>query len=116
MKKRIEKCKYCNKKLEDGTTRKSFCSDKCRVYWHRENGVKGTEYTPQLQPTSAANIEKFNHVFKELFEKTNVPPDTIQSKIQEYENEIKGLADVGLAKKRKEWCRNKIYELKKQLK
>lgn len=37
MKQRLENCKYCGKKLEDGTTRKEFCSDIHRVYWHREN-------------------------------------------------------------------------------
>ena len=36
MREKRENCKYCDKKLEDGTTRKEFCSDKCRVYWNRD--------------------------------------------------------------------------------
>jgi hypothetical protein len=30
-------CIYCNQEMESKTTRKSFCSDKCRVYWNRKN-------------------------------------------------------------------------------
>lgn len=37
MKKKRETCKYCSEKMEAKTTRQEFCSDKCRVYWSREN-------------------------------------------------------------------------------
>lgn len=36
MKFKKEKCKYCDKDLESKTTRKEFCSSKCRVYWNRD--------------------------------------------------------------------------------
>lgn len=39
MRQRLENCKYCSKKLE-GTTRKEFCSTKCRVYYNREKKIK----------------------------------------------------------------------------
>lgn len=35
MKEKIEKCRYCGTFLEAKTTRKFFCSTKCRVYWNR---------------------------------------------------------------------------------
>jgi ribosomal protein L24E len=37
MKKKRETCKYCGEKMDAKTTRQEFCSDKCRVYWNREN-------------------------------------------------------------------------------
>lgn len=36
MKFKKEKCKYCGSDLESKTTRKEFCSSKCRVYWNRD--------------------------------------------------------------------------------
>lgn len=50
MKQKSEKCLYCDQKLEPKTTRQRFCSDKCRVYWNRDNAkVKISDLT---QPTS----------------------------------------------------------------
>jgi hypothetical protein len=37
MKLKTKCCIYCNKEMESKTIRKSFCSDKCRVYWNRKN-------------------------------------------------------------------------------
>lgn len=37
MKEKKITCKYCEGKMEAKTTRQEFCSDKCRVYWNREN-------------------------------------------------------------------------------
>lgn len=36
MKVRRKNCKYCKSKIITGTTRKVFCTDKCRVYYNRE--------------------------------------------------------------------------------
>lgn len=58
MKQRLENCKYCGNKLADGTTRKKFCSDKCRVYWNREN-----ELLPI--PTQSYVDENLNEIPKE---------------------------------------------------
>lgn len=35
--KKRENCLYCGEKMESKTAKKKFCSDKCKVYWHREN-------------------------------------------------------------------------------
>lgn len=37
MKKKRDNCKYCNEPMDAKTTRKEFCSVKCKVYWHRDN-------------------------------------------------------------------------------
>jgi hypothetical protein len=29
-------CIYCKERMQRGTAKKKFCSDKCRVYWHRK--------------------------------------------------------------------------------
>lgn len=39
MKVKKEKCKYCGSDLESKTTRKEFCSSKCRVYWNRDRAA-----------------------------------------------------------------------------
>jgi len=40
MKKKRDNCKYCNEPMDAKTTRKEFCSVKCKVYWHRDNEPK----------------------------------------------------------------------------
>lgn len=62
MKQRLEKCKYCDGKLAEGTTRKEFCSDKCRVYWNREN--------PRV------TLKNFNSQTNEVPNVTNLPETT----------------------------------------
>jgi len=32
-------CKYCGEEYLRNRDTKRFCSDKCRVYWHRRNSV-----------------------------------------------------------------------------
>jgi hypothetical protein len=36
MKQKKDKCEYCGSPLDAKTTRKRFCSDKCRIYAARE--------------------------------------------------------------------------------
>lgn len=70
MKQRLESCKYCSKKLEDGTTRKEFCSPKCRVYWNREHPKvtlknfneqsKGTTKLPEKKAAKNESIDISN--------------------------------------------------------
>lgn len=39
-------CEYCEKAMEAEYRNKRFCSDKCRVYWNRENPkVKVVDFT-----------------------------------------------------------------------
>lgn len=40
MKKKRDNCKYCDEPMDAKTTRKEFCSVKCKVYWHRDNEPK----------------------------------------------------------------------------
>lgn len=35
--KKRDTCLYCEEQMESETAKKKFCSDKCKVYWHREN-------------------------------------------------------------------------------
>ncbi len=55
MKKKNENCKYCGDKLEAKTTRREFCSNKCKVYWHRENPVLEPIIT--YKPTSEKSVD-----------------------------------------------------------
>jgi hypothetical protein len=34
---KIKSCLYCEQEMESITAKKRFCSDKCRVYYNREN-------------------------------------------------------------------------------
>lgn len=49
-------CIYCNERMESETSKKKFCSDKCRVYWHRKypkgNVISATELTSKLVVSS----------------------------------------------------------------
>lgn len=103
MKEKKIKCKYCGGKLEAKTTRREFCSNKCKVYWHRELAaqvVKG--YSPVFHPTSSANIEKFNDVFKESFEKQLEPPKKADTTVKsEMEQRLAELTQEFLNKRKK---------------
>lgn len=69
MKHKAEKCEYCGADLQAKTTRKKFCSSKCRVYANREGNhvvvsspatrVIKQKPTSQLQnsPTGLKGIE-----------------------------------------------------------
>jgi tRNA(Ile2) C34 agmatinyltransferase TiaS len=50
MKFKKEKCKYCDKDLESKTTRKEFCSSKCRVYWNRDQKVEASLPVKPIAP------------------------------------------------------------------
>jgi hypothetical protein len=42
---KASRCIYCNEKMQKETSKKRFCSDKCRVYWHRKY-PKGNTISP----------------------------------------------------------------------
>jgi endogenous inhibitor of DNA gyrase (YacG/DUF329 family) len=61
MKQKKEKCKYCSADLEAKTTRREFCSNKCKVYWHRENKVELNNLnvptnTKKIEPPKTSNV------------------------------------------------------------
>jgi hypothetical protein len=58
MKRKKEKCKYCQKDLEARTTRKEFCSSKCRVYWNRDQQAGKGATVEQPKPIPAKPSEK----------------------------------------------------------
>lgn len=49
MKEKKSKCKYCSCDLEAKTTRREFCSPKCKVYWHRGKKAPQKPLAPQEQ-------------------------------------------------------------------
>lgn len=46
-------CIYCKERMQRGTAKKKFCSDKCRVYWHRKypngNTISPVELASKLE-------------------------------------------------------------------
>jgi len=107
MKEKKINCKYCGGKLEAKTTRREFCSNKCKVYWHRELAANVVqEYSPMFHPTSAANIEKFNEAFKQSFDKQVNPPkenNAVSTKVMsDMERRIEELKQDYLNKKQKQ--------------
>lgn len=63
MKIRAAKCKYCQTDFTEGTTRKTFCSSRCRVYWHRENPKESRleEKNDMTERKEPAKIETKTH-------------------------------------------------------
>jgi tRNA(Ile2) C34 agmatinyltransferase TiaS len=53
MKNRTPFCIYCNERMESQTSKKKFCSDKCRVYFHRKypngNVISPVELASKLE-------------------------------------------------------------------
>lgn len=70
MKFKKEKCKYCGSDLESKTTRKVFCSSKCRVYWNRDQ--KGGV----VVPVPSTKAKKVGPVKAE--KKGAAPPPTLK--------------------------------------
>jgi tRNA(Ile2) C34 agmatinyltransferase TiaS len=73
MNNRTPNCIYCNQKMESQSSKKKFCSDKCRVYWHRKY-PKGNTISPIELASKLEDINK----------KVSVPPNK-----QAVENEPK---------------------------
>jgi hypothetical protein len=67
-------CIYCNERMQKGTSKKRFCSDKCRVYWHRKypkgNVISATELASKL----ADNVK----VVEIPVENQKTPPDGLK--------------------------------------
>lgn len=59
---KILNCIYCHKPMESLTAKKKFCSEKCRVYYHRELargtlGIPIVEITKKVKNYYAETIE-----------------------------------------------------------
>jgi len=61
MKNRTPFCIYCNQRMESQTSKKKFCSDKCRVYFHRKfpngNIISPVELEKRLKEAKIKPIE-----------------------------------------------------------
>lgn len=68
MKVKKEKCKYCGSDLESKTTRKEFCSSKCRVYWNRD------QKTVAVAPAPVANAKRAAPIKATIKETDRHPP------------------------------------------
>lgn len=122
MKKKRETCKYCGEKMDAKTTRQEFCSDKCRVYWNRDQNINypkaeeiDVKNTDWGKPVASKTIEISRNVLW-LGNDNKLTPELIQAKIDEYEAEIGTLGKGQWADIRKNGLQKKIAELKKQLK
>ena len=81
-------CIYCNQEMESKTTKKRFCSDKCRVYWNREN-PNGVIISP---------IELNNRLkSKENVSKTEDKPKIEEIPVQNEKTPPNGLKGIDLA-------------------
>jgi hypothetical protein len=75
MNNRTPNCIYCNEKMESQTSKKRFCSDKCRVYWHRKH-PKGNVISPLELASKLANLsETVEKVQKEIKVLKNEPKE-----------------------------------------
>lgn len=70
MKFKKEKCKYCGSELESKTTRKVFCSSKCRVYWNRDQKGVAIALVPATKGKKAVPAK--------TVEKGIAPPPTLK--------------------------------------
>lgn len=110
------KCQYskCGKDFEPNKPKQRFCSDTHRVYHNREN--------KPLKPDGRKNNGN-HHNFAgagakvKSEETTTASPEkeTALNQKKAYENEMAALGDTPLAKQRKKWLQNRIYELNQLL-
>lgn len=78
MKKKRDNCKYCNEPMDAKTTRKEFCSVKCKVYWHRDNEPK--KVAPKKEESDKSTqtgSKKEGEVPKNLYELKKLCPENI---------------------------------------
>ena len=76
MKEKKQNCKYCGKELEAKTTRREFCSNKCKVYWHREN------VADEKLKVALNNDKEVTEILEEINNADPIPQK--KSKFQEY--------------------------------
>jgi tRNA(Ile2) C34 agmatinyltransferase TiaS len=59
-------CIYCGERMESLTAKKKYCSDKCRVYFHREYPNGKT-----ISPVELASKLKVNSKMEQEYKKEN---------------------------------------------
>jgi len=95
-----EKCKRCGSLITPKTKRAEFCSQKCKVYWHRE------------KKRGLNNLTKPNLEVKPFEQpQTNFIIDT--EKIKELQDELGKLNGTStIVTLRRRYLENEIYRLK----
>lgn len=53
-----DSCLYCGEEMESKTAKKKFCSDKCKVYWHRENKSPLDKPIKHIPPSKREIVEQ----------------------------------------------------------
>jgi predicted nucleic acid-binding Zn ribbon protein len=71
--KKKENCKYCGEKMESRTAKKSFCSEKCRVYFNRESKYSKTKPLLEIIDTTREPNILANLPIKEVDNKKQMP-------------------------------------------
>jgi len=74
MKNRTPFCIYCGERMESQTSKKKFCSDKCRVYFHRKYPNGNTISPVELASKLADNAK----VVEIPVEKEKTPPEGLK--------------------------------------
>jgi hypothetical protein len=74
MKNRTPFCIYCGERMESQTSKKKFCSDKCRVYFHRKYPNGNTISPVELASKLADNAK----VVEISIEKNKTPPEGLK--------------------------------------
>lgn len=100
MKHKTERCLYCDKKLEPKTTRQKFCSDKCRVYWNRDNPkVQTTDLNKPTSDLKPPEPPKTNYTINTIPEPKVTFFDTPESFMDKLQNAttLQELENIGKA-------------------
>jgi predicted nucleic acid-binding Zn ribbon protein len=80
--KKKENCEYCGEKMESRTAKKSFCSEKCRVYFNRESKRSKTKTLLEIIDTTGEPNILSNLPIKEIDNKKQMPKGlSIQERI-----------------------------------
>ena len=74
MKNRTPFCIYCGERMESQTSKKKFCSDKCRVYFHRKHPNGNTISPVELASKLADNAK----VVEIPVENHKMPPEGLK--------------------------------------
>jgi hypothetical protein len=74
MKNKTPFCIYCGERMESQTSKKKFCSDKCRVYFHRKY-PKGNTISPVELASKLADNAK---VVEIPVENHKTPPEGLK--------------------------------------
>lgn len=85
-----EKCKRCGAKITPKTKRAEFCSNKCKVYWHREK--KRKVLVPEQIPEFNESIKNMPQAVKDKVD-TSIANADVEIKMAELQKELAAIPD-----------------------